>query len=414
MHLAATQRKRYDLRNMPRFQIVRRIVRDHGYQYEAIWVEGRSANGERIRKRFRTEEAARTWKSLREIQSLNEHSEFYPVVTKLTQEQIAEAENAFRRLGTRYSLTSGIEFFLKNYCEPDVVVSIEEAAAQFLEAKARQIRDRSCLQLKSTITQFKEFAGNCHVHEVTQQMVEQFLRSLRAKDGNTPAAKRTWNNYRSDLHNFFAWCANPQRRWVGVNPASDIPKQKTGRDIPQTLSVEEARELMGYVAEYKGGILAKYFALSLFAGLRTGNDGELQKLARHADRSKLIDLNNGVIHVRPEISKTHDYRQIIIRDNLRAWLTTFPGDILPKNFEYEIKGVRKKFSLSQDVLRHTFFSMHVAAFKSVGEAALEGGNTEAVIKKHYLNLSSYKDGAGFWKIAPADQDRKVIHLVGQT
>ena len=57
---------------------------------------------------------------------------------------------------------------------------------------------------------------------------------------------------------------------------------------------------MHHVAEYKGGILAKYFALVWFAGLRTGNDGELQKLASHADRSKLIDLNNGVIHVRPE------------------------------------------------------------------------------------------------------------------
>jgi len=298
--LASTQRKRYDLRNMPRFQIVRRIVRDQGYQYEAIWVEGRGSDGERIRKRFRTEEAARTWKGLREIEALNEHSEFHPVVTKLTESRLQKPRNAFRRRGTRYSLTSAIEFFLKHYCEPDVVLSLEEAAEEFLKAKTGQIRDRSRVQLKSTITQFKEFSDNCHVHEVTQQTVEHFLRSLRAKDGNTPAAKQTWNNYRADLHNFFAWCANPQRRWISINPASDIPKQKTGRDIPQALSVGEARELMGYVAGYKGGFLTKYFALALFAGLRTGGGGELRKLARHADRSKLIDLNNGVIHVRPE------------------------------------------------------------------------------------------------------------------
>jgi hypothetical protein len=113
----------------------------------------------------------------------------------------------------------------------------------------------------------------------------------------------------------------------------------------------------------------------------------------------------------PRISKTHDYRQIIVRDNLRAWLTTFPGDILPKGFEREVKDIREKFGLSKDVLRHTFFSMHVAAFKSVGEAALEGGNTEAVIKKHYLNLSSYTEGAQFWKIMPpATGEEKVIHF----
>jgi site-specific recombinase XerC len=410
MHLDTQKRKRYDLVDMPELRIVRRMVREHGYEYPIIQVEGSTADGRRIRKRFRNEEAARSWKGLREIEALNEHSELHPVVTKLTQDQIAEAENAFSRLGTRYSLTYALDFFLKHYCEPDVVLSLEESTDRFLEAKAEQIRDRSRIQLKSTLSQFKEFAENCHVHEVTQQLVERFLRSIRAKDGKNPATKRTWNNYRSDLHNFFAWCSNPQRRWISINPVSDIPKQKTGRDIPESLTVGEARKLMEYVAEYKGGILAKYFALALFGGLRTGTDGELQKLALHKDRPKLIDLERGVIHVPPEISKTHDYRQVMIRDNLKAWLTTFGGEIIPKNFDREVKGVREKFKLGQDVLRHTFFSMHVAAFKSVGEAALEGGNTEAVIKKHYLNLSSYKEGAEFWKIMPAASDKKVIHL----
>jgi site-specific recombinase XerC len=410
VNLDTPKRKRYDLANMPELKIVRRMVREHGYEYPIIMVEGSTADGLRIRKRFKNEEAARSWKGLREIEALNEHSELHSVVTKLTGDQIAEAENAFSRLGTRYSLTSALDFFFKHYCEPDVVLSLEDSTDQFLEAKAEQVRDRSLVQLKSTLFQFKEFAENCHVHEVTQQLVERFLRSVRGKDGKNPATKRTWNNYRSDLHNFFAWCSNPQRRWIAINPVSDIQKQKTGRDIPESLTVGEVRRLMEYVAEYKGGVLAKYFALALFGGLRTGPDGELQKLALHKDRLKLIDLEHGVIHIRPEISKTHDYRQVMVRENLKAWLTTFAGEIIPKNFDREVKGVREKFKLGQDVLRHTFFSMHVAAFKSVGEAALEGGNTEAVIKKHYLNLSSYKEGAEFWKIMPAIGDEKVIHL----
>jgi hypothetical protein len=122
------------------------------------------------------------------------------------------------------SLTSALDFFLKHCCEPDVILSLEDAMARFLEAKAGQIRDRSRVQLKSTLFQFKELCEGCHVHEVTQQMVERFLRSIRAKDGKNPAARRTWNNYRSDLHNFFAWCANRQRRWIAINPVSDIPK----------------------------------------------------------------------------------------------------------------------------------------------------------------------------------------------
>jgi len=100
----------------------------------------------------------------------------------------------------------------------------------------------------------------------------------------------------------------------------------------------------------------------------------------------LIDLERGVIHVKPEISKTGQYRQIIIRPALKAFLLRYGLDILPANGVRHVKSIRRTFQLGHDVLRHTFFSMHVAAFKSVGEAALEGGNTEQVLKKHYLQF----------------------------
>ena len=146
--------------------------------------------------------------------------------------------------------------------------------------------------------------------------------------------------------------------------------------------------------------MARFFALALFAGLRPGPDGELYKLARHADLPKFVDLERGVIHLQPEVSKTHQYRQVIIRPNLKAWLTTYTGEILPTNHDRMLKHIRAKFHLGHDVLRHTFFSMHVAAFKSVGEAAIEGGNTESVVKRHYLNLSNYTEGTQFWAIHP--------------
>jgi len=54
----------------------------------------------------------------------------------------------------------------------------------------------------------------------------------------------------------------------------------------------------------------------------------------------------------------------------------------------------------------------VAAFKSVGEAALEGGNTEAVLKKHYLNLATYTEGGEFWGIVPEAPAPKIIPITG--
>lgn len=92
-----------------------------------------------------------------------------------------------------------------------------------------------------------------------------------------------------------------------------------------------------------------------------------------------------------------------IRPNLSEWLARFPLErfpVVPKNARRMIQHVREKFGLTDDVLRHTFISMHVARFKSLGEAALEAGNSEAMIRKHYLNLVSEQDAAAFWDLSP--------------
>ena len=47
-----------------------------------------------------------------------------------------------------------------------------------------------------------------------------------------------------------------------------------------------------------------------------------------------------------------------------------------------------------------------------GEAALEGGNTEAVLKKHYLNLAAYTEGGEFWGIVPEAPAPKIIPITG--
>ena len=61
---------------------------------------------------------------------------------------------------------------------------------------------------------------------------------------------------------------------------------------------------------------------------------------------------------------------------------------------------RRKFKLSNDVLRHTYISMLVGKFRSVGDAALQAGNSEAIIRKHYLNLKTTEEAKRFWNIKP--------------
>jgi len=41
-------------------------------------------------------------------------------------------------------------------------------------------------------------------------------------------------------------------------------------------------------------------------------------------------------------------------------------------------------------MRHSFISMFVAKFRSIGEAAIQAGNSEGIIRRHYLDLRARK------------------------
>src|SRR4029077_6297787 len=112
------------------------------------------------------------------------------------------------------------------------------------------------------------------------------------------------------------------------------------------------------------------------------------------------DLDNQVIRITPIISKTGKGRQIKIRENLHRWLSEYPSEIFPTNCDREFKAVRKKFGLTHDICRHSFISYHIGAFKEFATAAIESGNSESIIKAHYLNTSSFKDAKAFWEIVP--------------
>jgi len=57
--------------------------------------------------------------------------------------------------------------------------------------------------------------------------------------------------------------------------------------------------------------------------------------------------------------------------------------------------------------------MFVAKYRSIGEAAIQAGNSEAIIRKHYLDLKSATEGEQFFAIMPRKQHAEVISLPEQ-
>ncbi|HEX2851902.1 MAG TPA: site-specific integrase, partial [Opitutaceae bacterium] len=72
--------------------------------------------------------------------------------------------------------------------------------------------------------------------------------------------------------------------------------------------------------------------------------------------------------------------------------------------------IAKEFALSHDVMRHTFISMFVGKFRSLGEAALQAGNSESIIRKHYFDLKSTTEADEFFGILPRKADTAAVHV----
>lgn len=352
-------------------------------------------NGKRILIHCKSRSEASKRKSEEQTKTINAARCSRRIQTTLTAAQLKEAESYFNRLAPKYTLSEAVDYFLRHFHALDFQITLSEASTKFRTAMEGVVRDRTLKQLKSCLGQFDRFTNNSHVHEVTSETVERFLQSLLARNGTDKASRRTWNSVRGSLHQFFEWCRKKPQRYVSANPVVDVKRFEVDNDHVEVLTVKQCRELMEHVAEFKDGRLVRYFALALFAGVRPA--GELKKLA---DNPELVDLRNRVIRITPATSRTGKGRQIPIRPNLLKWLKRFPGEILPVNAENELNAIRKTFTLSYDVCRRTFISMHVGAFKSFADAAFESGNSEKIIRDYYLNTSSHTQVKAFWKIEP--------------
>lgn len=383
-----------------------------GASWLTFLVQGWKEGGKWKRKRFKDEKEAQRFAALKRIEMENQGREQRMVLSPLTDSQHDEAHRAFELLGDTYSLTDAVAFFLKHHRAPDFTIRLEDALRSYLEDKTRDgIRDRSVKGIKSVVSQFVTVTDNPFTHEVTPQAVEAYLRGLRAKDGTHSATRKTWNNYRNDLSAFFDWCgvadASTNRPFVFSNPVTSVRKfsarqVREGQSAkPITTSPENTLRLFSGLMQMHGGVLLRYYAYLYFAGIRP------EELKRLSDREEeLVNLETGTITIPASISKTAHERQIQISNNLAAWLAVAPSPIIPANFDRLTKLVRKTFGLTHDEARHSFISYHVALHRSVGDAALQAGNSESIVKRHYLNSHSKGEGETFFRIVPDTAQRK--------
>lgn len=406
--------------------------------YVFYCVQGWQEEGKWQRRRFKDRNKADTFAAALRVQMENKGRAQRMVLSPLTDEQHEQALQAFDKLGGTYPLADAVAFFLKHHRPPEFTIRLDDAIKLYADEKERDgLRPRTLHGINWTLGLFSTATGNPFVHEVTPQQVEAFLRGLRAKNGKDKASRRSWEIHRGALHGFFAWSATPDagsnRPFTFSSPVEGIRKF-SARQVreeqdakPTTTSPADVRRLFSVLMRWRGGVLVRPYAYLYFSGLRPDElkriaglrPDELERkegltpeeLKRLASREpELVNLKTRTITIPAGISKTKHERQVSISENLAAWLKKYPGDLIPRNFEALNKKVRKHFGFSHDEARHSFISYHVALHRSIGDAALQAGNSEAIVKRHYLNTHTRAEGSEFFRIIPGNR-RAILSAV---
>jgi integrase len=355
-------------------------------------------DGQRFRKNFPTHAEAEAERQVQEVQWLQRDTGTRVAITRLTEDQLHEAEAVFRRIaGQTRALSFYVDFALTNYREPEKQKPLSEAVTEYIKAKEHEFAqdqlsppqmNRIREDLKRLLAAFPGKA----VAELTATALTEFLEKNRA-------GMKTHNNRRGILSTFFKYSF--QRGWIAENPIPKVPhyRIRRKRGVAQTFTAMQAAVLMEFMETYDHGRWVPYFALCLFAGIRPGvPHGEITKF-----KPKAVNLEEGMIHISAEVSKVREPRKVTIQPNLAAWLRAYPLEKFPiilGNFKKRRDRFAKKLNLTHDVLRHTFISMFIAKFRSIGEAAIQAGNSESIIRRHYLDLKTTKEAENFFGILP--------------
>ncbi len=374
------------------------VIRFKNQSGTIAWRVDGSINGVRFRKNFKTKAEAAAEKGVLEMRAIQDKSGIRYATTFLTDADLRQAEDAFRRIdGRPRSLLDYLDYALANYREPEKEKLLSDAAAEYYATK-KLAHERTLLsmrQLRSIENELDAFKRRFPLALVSEFKPATLLPFL---ERNNPSLK-TYNNRRGLLSTFFKYAF--QQDWVILNPIEKTPHHRINhrRGSAKTITAEQSAELMAYVEGYEGGKMVTFFALCLFAGIRPCiRFGEITKL-----QPESVRLDTGVIHIEPEVSKVRMKRLVTIQPNLAAWLKAYPlkkFPHIPKNAVNMHRKICVKFGLTHDVLRHTFISMFVGKYRSMGEAALQAGNSESIIRKHYLDLKSPAEAEQFFAIVP--------------
>jgi len=248
---------------------------------------------------------------------------------------------------------------------------VSEAVTRYMA----HLNDRKVQETRIVASDLAKFAKAhpCRMSEVTPDQIRDYLDRL-------PVGPRRYNNVRTALVSFFSWA----RKSALIPDGMTAPERTHTKTLDtKPVAIYTPKEFRALLAAAPSGWRLA-LAIGGLAGLRTE---EIQGL-----RWEDIKLGRKHIEVRPEICKTKRRRLVPILPALASWIRKSepqPGGMVAPQDRIDnlAKRLRRKGVLwVKNGLRHSFGSYRCAAVKSASQVALEMGNSEAVVRKNYLEM----------------------------
>lgn len=248
--------------------------------------------------------------------------------------------------------------------------SLADAVAGYLAH--REARGLDSRIICSDLAKFRD-SLNGRLIDVTPAHVEKYLAQLQV-------GPRRTNNVRAALVSLFRWA-----RMQGHLPdTTTAPERTHARQLSaapvEILTPAQFCDILDAAPkEWRLGL-----AVAGLAGLRTEEVAGLRWEDIQQDQTRIV--------VRAEICKTRRRRFVPILPALAAWIETSKpceADMVAPRIGLDalVKRLKRRgIGWVRNGLRHSFGSYRAAVLQSAGQVALEMGNSEAVVRRHYLEV----------------------------
>lgn len=305
------------------------------------------------------------------------------------------------------SLTELVKRFLAGSTLANLTsrVTIQDAFAKFIDSQI----GKTPLYLKSLRIHIGKFMDNFGatrlVSEVTASDVTDYLRKKYVK-ADDPKTWKTYNNHLGDIKVFFNWCTKSEQGYIPKSPLEDVKKLTIAWSDPEYMHAEDIGKLFTAIVKGCKGHwedLADAI-LSFFCGMR---QAEIARV-REGREAVNIDIDNAFIRVVKCKGATKGIRPraFTIPPQALIWMKSFDfknAVMIPNNdFRRHLVRYAKAagVELPKNAGRHTFITMHAAAYHDQNLLSSIVGNTEGVRANSYDGVEVEKNGKTYFSITP--------------